>query len=141
MRHETTVTIAASPPEVWAVLADVLNWPEWTPTATSIAALDGELRVGHRFRVKQPGVAAAVWDVVEVEPGVSFVWATRFAGSRMVATHRIEATDAGSEVRLRIDFTGGFALLLAPVMAGRIRRFVEAEAAALKRTCEAPEDH
>ncbi|MGW5644875.1 SRPBCC family protein [Saccharopolyspora sp. NPDC003752] len=138
MRHETTVAIAASPAVVWALLADVPNWPEWTPTATSIAALDGELRVGHRFLVKQPGVAAAVWDVIAVEPGVSFDWATRFGGGRMVAAHRIEATDSGSEVRLRIDFTGGFAWLLTPVVAGRIRRFVESEAAALKRTCEAP---
>lgn len=140
MRHETTVTISAPPAEVWAVLADVPGWPGWTPTVSSVEALDGELRVGHRFRVKQPGVAAAVWDVAEVEPGASFCWATRFAGGRMVASHWIRATGEGSEVQLRIDFTGGLARLLTPLVAGRIRRFVEEEAAALKRACESPGD-
>ncbi|MER6993761.1 SRPBCC family protein [Saccharopolyspora hirsuta] len=138
MRHESTVVISASPGEVWAVLADVPGWPGWTPTVSSVAALDGELRVGHRFRVKQPGVAAAVWDVVEVEPGSSFSWATRFAGGRMVASHWIRPADSGSEVRLQIDYSGGLAPLLTPLVSGRIRRFVEAEAAALKRECESP---
>ncbi|MGP4015491.1 SRPBCC family protein [Saccharopolyspora sp. 5N708] len=138
MRHETAVVIAAAPAEVWAVLADVPNWPEWTPTVRSVAALDGDLRTGHRYRVEQPGMAAAVWEVVELEPGTSFGWATRFAGARMVAGHWIRAVDAGAEVTLRIDFTGGFAGLLAPLVGGRIRRFVDTEAAALKQTCEAP---
>ncbi|MER7078098.1 Polyketide cyclase / dehydrase and lipid transport [Saccharopolyspora kobensis] len=136
MRHESTASISAPQDEVWAVLADVPGWPRWTPTVSSVAALDGELRVGRRFRVKQPGVAAAVWEVVEVEPGSSFCWATRFAGGRMVASHWIRAAGEGSEVRLRIDFTGGLARLLTPLVAGRIRRFVDEEAAALKRICE-----
>jgi uncharacterized protein YndB with AHSA1/START domain len=139
MRHETTVAIEVSPAEVWAVLADVQNWPKWTPTASSIVALDGDLRIGNRYLVKQPGVAAAVWDVVELEPGASFGWATGFAGGRMVAGHWIEPTGTGSAVRLRIDFTGGFAWLLTPLVAGRIRRLVETEAAALKHVCEAPD--
>ncbi|MER7013351.1 SRPBCC family protein [Saccharopolyspora sp. NPDC000359] len=135
MRHETSVVISAPPDEVWAVLADVPGWPGWTPTVNSVVALDDGLQVGHRFRVEQPGVPAAVWHVVEVEPGSSFSWATRFAGGRMVASHWIRPTGDGSEVRLRITYSGGLAPLLTPLVSRRIRRFVEAEAAALQRTC------
>jgi carbon monoxide dehydrogenase subunit G len=35
-----TVEIPAPPDRVWAVLADIERWPEWTPTVTRIQRLD-----------------------------------------------------------------------------------------------------
>jgi len=34
------VDIAAPPGGVWAVIADVERWPEWTPTVTRLQRLD-----------------------------------------------------------------------------------------------------
>ena len=37
MTHfSVTVDIPAPPDRVWAVIADVERWPEWTPTVTRI---------------------------------------------------------------------------------------------------------
>jgi carbon monoxide dehydrogenase subunit G len=40
MRYETQVAIHATPEAVWAVLAEVERWPEWTPSMTLVRRLE-----------------------------------------------------------------------------------------------------
>jgi len=136
MRHHVTVRIAASPADVWAVLADVLAWPTWTPTVTSVAALSRALDVGSRYWVKRPGALPAVWEVTDCVPEESFAWATRIAGSRIAAGHRLAGDGAGSTVTITLDHTGGLAGPLDLLLGKRIRRMVDVEAANLKARCE-----
>ena len=48
---ERSMTMAASPARVWAVLGDVTRMPEWSEELASVELLDGDGRsVGSRFR-------------------------------------------------------------------------------------------
>ena len=53
----TAIEIAASPEDVWAVLADLDNYPHWNPFIPRIA---GTLAAGERLEVRlaPPGGAA-----------------------------------------------------------------------------------
>ena len=138
MRYETRMRIDAPPAEVWAVLADVERWPAWTPSVTGVQRLDsGPLRVGSRTRLRQPGFPPTVWEITELEPARSFCWAARTAGMTTLAEHYLSpAPDGGTEAVTRIGQDG----LLAPVAdllwGRRARRYVDQEAAGLKRHCE-----
>ncbi len=138
MHYEVTVEIEAPPEVVWAILADVERWPEWTASMTSVRRLDqGELRIGSEARVKQPRLLEATWRVTDLEPGSSFTWVSRSPGLTTVGGHRIAARDARrSAVTLTIDQAGLAAALVRPLTAGLTRRYMGLESAGLKRRCK-----
>jgi len=134
----TTVSIAAPPDRIWPVLADVVRWPEWLPTVTSVEALDEPvLGVGARYRVLQPRLRPAVWTVTVVEPARRFVWESRQPGVHAVADHVVAPTAAGaSTVTLSVSYSGLLAGV-AGLFFGRLTRdYIGQEAAALKRRAE-----
>jgi len=141
MEHEVTVTIDASPEEVWAVLADVERWPEWTASITSVEPLDGgsAFGAGSRAQVKQPGFPAATWTVTDWAPGKDFTWTARAAGVTTVADHELAAQpDGTTTVTLRLRQSGPLAGLVALLFGSRTRRYVGMEAQGLKARTEAP---
>lgn len=135
----TTIEIQVPAACVWPIMADVCRWPDWTPTFTSIEALDGAaLAPGARFRVRQPRLLPAVFTVSELAPGARFEWLTRTGGVRARADHRIEPRgEQACAVTLTVEFSG----LLAPLVwrgFGKLtREYVSTEAAALRRAAEA----
>ena len=137
MRIERVVEIDASPARVWEVLADLVRWPEWTPSVLTVELLDaGPLRTGQRARLHQPGYRPATWTVTAVAEGVSFVWETRAAGMRTVAGHALEPMAGGTRVTLSIDVSGPTVPLLGWLVMRATRKFVPLEAAGLKRRSE-----
>jgi len=137
VRYEHSVEIEATADTVLAVWTDVERWPEWTASMTSIHRLDsGPLGVGSRARVKQPKLPATVWTVTELEPGRAFVWVASSPGVRTEAAHRVAPSGTGVTATVVLDQRGPLATVVA-WFAGRLtRRYLEMEAAGLKRRAE-----
>ena len=138
MRIEATIDIDAPPERVWAVLADVEHWHEWTASIRDIRfETPPPLRAGSKLRIRQPKLPAAVWTVTRVDPGQGFDWRSRGPGLSAFASHNIEALDGNrSRVTLIIEQTGLFAGLIGALIEGRSRRYVEMEANGLKARSE-----
>ena len=143
MRFETSIAIDAPPDETWSVLTDVERWPEWTASMTSVERLDeGPFAVGSSARVRQPKVPATVWEVVDLEPGRSFVWTAKAPGTTATAEHRLTTQPGGGvELTLSIRQAGVLAPLVGLFAARTTRRYVRLEAEGLKRRCEDPAGH
>jgi uncharacterized protein YndB with AHSA1/START domain len=113
------VDIPAPPERVWAVLADIERWSEWTPTVTRIQRLDrGPLAVGSRVRIRQPKLPPATWQVSALQPGRSFTWITRSPGVCVMGEHEVEPAARGARVMLSLRFSG----VLGPLVARLTRR-------------------
>ena len=108
MITEGSIEIEAPASVVWDVFTDVERWSEWTASIERIVALDGAgIEVGKRFEIKQPRMPKLVWEVTEVEPGVSWTWRQKAPGSTAFATHEVTAIDAErTVVRQTIDQRG-----------------------------------
>lgn len=137
MQFEHAIAIDAPPGRVWAVLADVERWPEWTASMSEVRLLEGErLEVGARARVKQPKLPPSTLEVTALEPQHSFTWVARSPCVRFVGTHAIAPADRGVTVTLGARFSGPLGRVLSLVTSGMTRRYVLMEAEGLKRRSE-----
>ena len=136
---ERVVEIAAPPDRVWATMADIERWPEWTASVTSVECLDrGPFGVGSRARVRQPRLPTAIWTVSVFEPGRYFEWQAATPGLLSVGGHRVEAAgDRASRVTLSLAWSGPLAPVVRRLFGKLSRRYVAMEAEGLKRRCEA----
>ncbi|HYJ28635.1 MAG TPA: SRPBCC family protein [Nocardioides sp.] len=135
LRH--TVTIAAPPERVWSVVVDVDRWPERIPTVDAVERLDsGPLVVGSRTRLQQPRLPTAVWTVTELTQGSSFTWVSRSPGVTVTASHLVEPHPDGSRLTLAVDVSGPIAWMGWLMTRSLTRRYVETEAASMKRAAE-----
>jgi uncharacterized membrane protein len=142
MRWETSTEIDAPASLVWALTVDVAAWPTFTPTMQRVERLDdGPFGAGSSARIKQPGLAAAVWTVTRFEPGRSFSWQTSRMGLTMTGSHLVthrpgRAAGEGCVNTLSIELTGRgsrlFWLLLGPLL----RRSIVTENAGFKQKAE-----
>ena len=97
----SSITIAASPGEVWAVLADLANYPQWHPAFQSVT---GQLAVGSTLAIRttSPATGNAITlkvKVLTVEPGTELAWASRLLGITTI-TRRflLRPADGGTEL-------------------------------------------
>lgn len=137
MKIVERVRIAASPASVWQVLADVERWPRWTPTVISVEPLAGSgIRVGARYRVTQPKLRPAVYEVTACEPLREFTWATKLPGVRMTAVHRLVAAADGTAAELSFETAGLLGNIVGRMYGKLIAEYVATEARSLKAACE-----
>lgn len=135
--HESTIDRPAA--AIWPVMSDIAAWPSWTPTVVSATALaEGAPGVGKSYRVAQPKLLPAVWTITEWKEGRGFAWRSKSPGMTATGEHWLEDAGPGrAKLTLRVTFEG----ILAPVVwlfAGEMtRRYVELEAASLKKKAEA----
>ena len=137
MQTVERVIIQATPAAVWRVLADVERWPTWTPTVEHVQPLtpDG-LRIGARYRITQPKLRPAVYEVTECSPHKAFTWVQKAAGATMIADHRLIGDDSSTEVELSFSTEGVLGAILGGMYAKRIAEYVKTEARSLRLHCE-----
>lgn len=140
MRRSATVQIDATAEDVWRVLADVDQWPAWTPTMRKVQIVGAaELRPGVRVRISQPKLPAMVWSVDEITPGRGFSWTTGPYGGRARATHYLEPVgDHATRVDLTFEQTG-IAGVFGLLSARMTQRYLDLEGASLRAACERQE--
>jgi uncharacterized membrane protein len=132
-----TVTIAAPPERVWEVVVDVERWPERIPTVDSVQRLDdGPLAVGSRTRLQQPRLPEAVWTVTDLEQGRSFTWGSRSPGVAISAGHVVEPDARATRLTLTVTIAGPMGRVGWLMTKGLTKRYVETEAASIKRVAE-----
>jgi uncharacterized membrane protein len=138
---DTTTTSSASLAATWAALTDVNDWPRWTKSMTSVERLDsGDLRVGSRARVKQPGMPSMVWQVDDLRENEGFSWAATSLGVRVTGHHWLSRNpDGTTHIRLSVEQRGPLAGVVNALTGSRTRRFIDMEAAGLKAASEAYE--
>lgn len=137
MRIVERVVIQASAAAIWQVISDVEHWPEWTPTTLRVQPLtEGSLQVGARYRVSQPKLRPAVYEVTECTPEKVFTWVSRMPGATMTADHRIIPLNTGMEVELAFVTAGFLGNLVGKLYARLIADYVATEARSLKARCE-----
>lgn len=136
MKTTTTVRIDAPVADVWAVLADLAQWPDWTPTMDRVEPGPGELRSGLPVKVVQPFRKPVQYVVDAVRPGRAFSWERRAFGMREWAGHTISPRDGGSEVALTFLLTGPIGRLAGVMMRSKLSRMVDQEAQGLKARAE-----
>jgi uncharacterized protein YndB with AHSA1/START domain len=134
MITEGSIEIEAGASVVWDVFTDVEHWSEWTASIERIVALDGaEIEVGKRFEIKQPRMPKLVWEVTEVEPGVSWTWRQKSLGSTAFATHEVTAIDRErTVVRQKIDQRGPLGVPVGVLTRRMTRRYLDLEAQGLR---------
>ena len=132
-----TVTIAAPPERVWAVVVDVERWPERIPTVDAVERLDaGPLAVGSRTRLQQPRLPTAVWTVTELADGSSYTWESSSPGVTVTAAHVVEPHPDGSRLTLALTVSGPLSGIGWLLTRSLTKRYVETEAASIKRAAE-----
>lgn len=106
-QYESTATIAATPAQVWAVLADAGSWPSWD---SGVAGVEGRVAPGERVKISSeaaPGRAFPV-KVTGFEPGrrMEFTGGMPLGLFRGVRTYTLTPDGSGTVFRLREEYTG-----------------------------------
>ena len=137
MRAIETVVTSARAEVVWKVLTDVERWRDWTPTVLEIKPVNGSgLAVGARYRVVQPKLRPAIYEVTDCVPNQRFTWKQKFPGGALLAEHRLTPRTWGTEVELSFTSKGLTANIAASLFSKMIREYVATEARSLKRRCD-----
>jgi hypothetical protein len=84
MAHEvsTTIEIAATPDEVWAVLADLASYPKWHPVFRAVRgqlAADSKLTITSTLPTTGRTITVKV-TVLTAEPGTELRWVSKMFG-------------------------------------------------------------
>lgn len=111
-RIECSASVAASPDEVYAVIADIARRPEWLTELRKVEPPDGPVGVGTRFTA-QPSMMlhhmAGVSEVVRAEPGHALAEEIHVGARFLSEWELLRAEGGGTVVRhcMTFDFPGG----------------------------------
>jgi hypothetical protein len=101
---EATIEVDATREVVWALMADVENWPAWNPEITE-ARLDGTLAPGARIVWKSgPGTIRS--ELADVVLGERLSWTGTLFGIRAIHVWTLSASDHHTRVTTHESWDG-----------------------------------
>ena len=106
---EGQIDVAATPEELWDIMANFENWPSWNPDVQSVT-LEGPVVEGTTFRWKA-GATRLVSTLRVVERPHLLGWTGRTMGIRAIHVWRFAASPDGSIARMEESFDGAVATL------------------------------
>lgn len=138
MTVEVSRLVRAERSRVWRVMSDLDRWADLLPTIDAIERVGepGPISAGSRFRLDQPGLPVAEWEVTDWRPDSGFTWETRSTGVRAVATHRLRPEGTATRLELSIGWHGPVAPLMSLLFGRKARRYLTQEAATFAELSE-----
>jgi uncharacterized membrane protein len=133
-----TLYVPAPVQRLQAAFVDIEDWPNWTPSITSVRRLDagGPLAVGSRAEVRQPKLPRAVWTVTRIAEG-AMVWESTAPGVRTIGEHLAVPEGDGARLTLRLTQEGPLGWLIGRLYGGLTGRYLALEAEGFRRCCTA----
>jgi uncharacterized protein YndB with AHSA1/START domain len=116
------IDIAASRPEVWAIVTDVAAWPTWNP-AIRESFRDPEFKVGTRFRFSTE-IGTLKCRFTAIDGPASFSWKGRVLAIGERQTWWLVPTDTGTHVAVHAEMTGPVAWFLRRRLTKRLEAVV-----------------
>ncbi|MHB1132234.1 MAG: SRPBCC family protein [Chloroflexota bacterium] len=117
------ITIVAEPDVVWAVLADIADWPSWNPDVREVS-LQGGLAPGTVFRWR-----ASFWTITStlrrVESPHHLGWTGSMPGVGAVHTYCLEEVPEGTRVYTEESWAGLLPRLFGSPMQRSLREALE----------------
>ncbi|CRK57319.1 hypothetical protein [Alloactinosynnema sp. L-07] len=106
--YESSATINATPAQVWAVLTDGANWPNWDSGVTKV---EGGIEPGAKIRVTSAASPDRTFPVkvtaMTPHSGMTFSGGMPLGLFRGVRTYTLSSTsDSVTEFRMREEYTG-----------------------------------
>jgi hypothetical protein len=134
--YERTIDVAAPPAVVFAVMADVERWHEWTASIRGVRLIGRPLAVGSGALIRQPKFPPAWWKVTDLQPDREFTWVSVAPGLRVMARHAALESPGGTRALLSLTYTGVFGDWFARLTRDITERYLVMEAEGLKGRCE-----
>lgn len=134
---EHRVTVATAPGAIFAIYADVANWPRWDPD-TRAATLDGPFAVGSRGSLTPARGNTVPMLVTHADPLRGFTVESHIPLLLcMVFEHRLSAqTPSQTEVIHRVTLSGPLAWLIGPALRRQLDTGLPVTLSRLKRLAE-----
>jgi Polyketide cyclase / dehydrase and lipid transport len=120
----------AAPGHVFALWADVENWPAWDASLIA-TTLDGAFVAGTAGTLHPQGMPEPIAFVITaVDEGAGFADETRLGPLALRFSHRVEPTGTGSRIVVTIEAEGPDADTIGPAVASDLPESVAALAVA-----------
>ena len=139
MELTTSRTIDAPVDRVWALQIDHEQWPHHLPNFPKVVrhAPGTAFGLGSSADVTQPALGTVTWTVEQFDDTPqrkSYSWSGASHGTRYIGRHEVaERTGGRAQLTLTIVAEGGIVKWMGPLVKGRMRKALEAEAVAFER--------
>ena len=137
-------TIDAPLDRVWALQVDHEHWPQYLPNFSKVVRHqpDQPFGLGSSADITQPALGTVTWTVDEYQntpQQKSYSWSATSRGTRYTGRHDVaEGIGGRAQLTLTIVAEGGVVRWVAPLVKGRMRKALEAEADAFERRVNNP---